>query len=59
MTNDERALLLSVARILRVHLGDHANADYKYLNDDLKMLRLALKPFESNVVEFQPDGEKR
>lgn len=59
MDKAEKELLLSVARLLRSHLGDHINDDYKYIHDDLKMLRLALKPFESTVVELHPDKEKQ
>ena len=55
MNKEEKELLLTIARMLRSHLGDHHNANFKYLPDDLKMLRLALKPFESNVVDFNCD----
>jgi hypothetical protein len=58
MTKEEKELLLSVARILRSHMSDHHNADFKYLPDDLKMLRMALKPFESNIVDLTPDGKR-
>lgn len=59
MNKEEKELLLSVARILRSHMSDHYNADFKYLHDDLKMLQLVLEPFESNIVDLHPNGEKR
>ena len=66
MDKAEKELLLSVARLLRSHLGDHINDNYKYnsfdamlIHNELKMLRLALKPFESTVVELHPDKEKQ
>jgi hypothetical protein len=58
MNKEEKELLLTVARILRSHMGDHHNRDWKYLPDDLKMLRVALKPFESNIVDLTPDGRR-
>lgn len=59
MNKEEKELLLSVARLLRSHLSDHHNANFKYLPDDLKMLRLALKPFESNIFDLHPNGSNK
>lgn len=58
MTKEEKELLLSVARILRNHLGDHHNNDFKYVFDDHTSLIEALKPFESNIISLKPDGAK-
>jgi len=57
MTKEEKELLLTVARLLRTHMSDHHNNNFKYLVDDLKALREALKPFESNIVSLRPDKE--
>ena len=58
MTKEEKELLLTVARILRSHLGDHHNERFNYVFDDHKMLRQALKPFESVIVDLHPDKEQ-
>jgi len=55
MTQDEKRLLLSVARLLAVHLSDHINSDYTHIRTDLKDLREALKPFNSNIAAINQD----
>lgn len=55
MSKEQEELLLTVARLLRSHMSDHHNNNFKFLPDDLKMLRQALKPFENNIVDLHPD----
>jgi hypothetical protein len=48
MTNEERTLLLTIARVLRAHMGDHINEGpcFKYVHEDFAELLNALKPFD-------------
>jgi hypothetical protein len=48
MTEDERTLLLTVARILRARIPEFAPS---YQDDDLAALREALAPFDPSDAE--------
>lgn len=51
MTDNEKKLLLSVARLLRAHLSDHINEGpcHKYSHEDFRDLHDALKPFDADL----------
>ena len=59
MTEQELALLLTVARILRAYIREapqyHATRQGRMDCDDLTE---ALAPWESNLVSLHPNGER-
>ena len=54
MTDDERGLLLTVARILRARLADPGGIAYD--DDDLHAIKEAMKPFDP--LDAEPVNEK-
>jgi hypothetical protein len=57
MTEAERALLLTVARLFRAHLREHPMVD-AFVTEDVIAIQDALAPFESNIVALQPNEDK-
>lgn len=51
MSGDERWLLLTVARLLRAHMGDHMNhPDFSDIHLDYVALNDALAPFDPSAA---------
>lgn len=62
MTEDQKSLLLTTARILRAHLKDTADTspvNYDAIIQDVRDMNLALRPFESNVTALHPNTAEK
>lgn len=61
MTVQEKELLITIARILRAHLGDHINEGpcHKYSHEDFRDLQAALKPFDAELAKANQEGTRQ
>lgn len=61
MTESEKKLLLSVARLLRAHLGDHINEGpcHKYSHEDFRDIQDALRPFDAELGAAIKNGRRQ
>ena len=57
MTNEERELLLTVARLLRARISERDPS--KFMGDDLAALNEALAPFEGTGAASINDDDPR